>query len=891
MIRLYVWLLRRTHRGLPEDLRLDMAATFVSVLRASSSRGALAVLQTLAGEFRDLLATPFRGDPLTPPPGGSGFRPGRTSLLPSRLDWKNAVRRAAARPVYSAVVVGVLALGIAINTVVFSVADSTLFRGLPYPNGARLVEVFNMDPAGKYSFPGIAPATFAEWRAHTDVFDALEGWNYGSFIMLGGAEPRRIGGAYVTPGLFRALGVSPVRGQGFEAADGEPGRDDRVIISDSLWRTRFGSSNDAIGQRLVLNDRSYTVVGVMPPHFRFPASHQLVWLPTATVQREGGRLQGLATLREGLTREVAQARLDTLGDALMKDKSQEAGWRIKLGTLRGSVQNAPTRRALQMLTAAVLMVLLIACANLANLGFAQALARRRELAVRAALGASRIRLVRELLAEYLLLGLVGGTLGLGLASWGVQLAIALAPAELTLWTPTEIRIDDRILAFTAALTLASAFLFGILPAWRASRTDAGDALKTRTPGSAANGHLRAGLVVVEVTLSVVLLIGAALLMRSFARLTTLDPGFDAKGLTAVTFEVPADRYPGAARRGFLEQVGEAVRRIPGVTAVSIANGVPPSGGNIHFGNLEIEGHAPEPGETVLPATSVDFSYLSTLRIPVVAGRTLAEGDPLTAVVVSESLARKLAGSSTAAVGSRFRLQHGEWYTVVGVAREVHRDRSMERETPFEMYYPIWRSARSTQPVTPTASRSSAGAARGFVSYTLAVRAAEGTALALPIKQAVWSVDSAQPVGEILAADALLSQSLSQDRFAAVLMGTFATLALLLAAAGLYAVLAQLVGQRRQEIGIRIALGASVRDVARLVVGQGIVMTATGITIGVLAAWASTRLLANQLYGVTPHDAVSFTAVPLLLLAVSLAASWLPARRALSVDPVEALRTE
>jgi len=462
---------------------------------------------------------------------------------------------------------------------------------------------------------------------------------------------------------------------------------------------------------------------------------------------------------------------------------------------------------------------------------------------------------------------------------------------LPIWRPNEIRIDGRVLLFTAAATFASALLFGILPAWRASRTDAGDALKTRTSGSLSHGRLRAGLVVAEVALSVVLLTGAALLIRSFARLTHLNPGFEPRGLVSVTVEVPADRYPAPARRAFVERVREAIRRLPGVTAASAANGVPPTAGTIYFGKLEVEGRPQEAAETVLPSMGVEPSYFATLRIPILAGRGFTDADPPMAAIVGESLARRLAGGGSA-LGVRFRLHDGEWYTVVGVAGEVRQDRMMERETSFEMYLPLWPPASSAPPPnTPSAVRAVAGRARTFVSYTIAVRAAEGVSLTVPIKQAVWSVDASQPVGDVLPAEALLSRSLSQDRFAATLMGTFAALALLLAAAGLYAVLAHLVAQRRQEIGIRMALGAATGDVARIIVGRGVGMTAIGIAIGLAGAWMSARVLTLQLYGVAPHDPLSFAAVPVVLFGIALLASWLPARRALSVDPASALRAE
>ena len=809
-------------------------------------------------------------------------------MLPSLHDWRAAVRRVLARPGYSAIVVTILALGIGINTVVFTVADSALFRGLPYPNGPRLVDVYNMDPARKFSFPGLLSDSFAEWRGHPDVLAAVEGSSRANFVLLGGAEPQRIGGAYVTPGLFQALGVTPARGRLFEPADGEPGRDALVILSDRLWRQQFGARDSAIGESITLNDRAFTVIGVMPRHFRFPAAQQLVWLPTPPRQAGRARLDTIALLADGVTPDAAQARLDTIGEALAKERPRAAGWKVSLVPERGTRLNPPIRRALQILTAAVIIVLLIACANLANLGVAQALARQRELAVRAALGASRWRLVRELLAEHLLLGTAGGAAGLALAWWGVGVALALAPTQLTVWTPHDIRIDGRILLLTAAATLSSALLFGILPAWRASRADAGDALKSRTAGGAvAHGRVRGALVIVEVALSVVLLIGALLLIRSFVKLAGVDPGFSTRGLATAALEVPADRYPAAARQAFCERIAHAVRAIPGVTGVSIANGVPTAGGNIHFGELEAEGREKRPGEIVLPDAVVDYGYFETLGIPILAGRAFRPGDPPAVAVVSQGLARRLADGGNA-VGTRFRLDQGDWYTVVGIAGEVRQSRQLERDTQFEMYTPLWQPA---PPVATAARPPASNAARSFAYLRVIVRHSGDMAIAAPLKAAVWSVDPAQPVGDVEPIDDLLAASLAEDRFATLLMGTFAGLALILAAAGLYAVLAQLVAQRRQEIGIRIALGAASADVARLILGRGIGLTAIGVAIGLAAAWAAARFFSSQLYEVSPHDAASFGIVPLILLGIALLASWLPARRALSVDPASALRME
>jgi putative ABC transport system permease protein len=809
------------------------------------------------------------------------------SVLPSLHDWRTAARRAVANRTAAAVVVAILALGIAATTVVFSVADATMFRGLPYPNGSRLVEIFNVDPGGRFSYPGLDPEAMAEWRPHTELFDAFEGWNYGSFVVVGGAEPAQIGGAFVTPGLFGALGVTPARGRVFQPEDAEPGRDHVVIISDGLWRQRFAADPDVAGKTLTLNDRPFTVIGVMPPHFRFPSASQEVWLPTPPRQPGSGRLLATAILKPDLAKPTAQARLDTLAAALATERPRKAGWRVRLSPSRGVVLNEPTRQALRILTGAVFLVLLIACANVANLFFAQALARSRELAIRAALGASRGRLIRELLAESLLLGAAGGALGLALAYWGIGAAVALASSEITRFSANEIRIDQRMLAFTAAITLGTGLLFGILPAWRVSRAKAGDALKGRTGTSAvAHARLRGTLVVSEVALSCLLLTGAGLLIHSFARLQGLDPGFKPAGVLTVPLSLPTDRYPARARRVFLEQVQQSVEGMRGVISVTVANGVPTSNGDLMFGELQAEDGIQEAHESVIPNTEVAPNYFTTLGLPLRAGRAFMANEPDTSRVISEGFARRL-WPDGGALGRRFRLGEGDWLTVVGVAAEVVGNRMVERQSTIEMYSPIWQATANM----PTATRSSAGVSRSFVYVDLIVRAAQPLDLVPDIKRAVWAIDPVQPIGEPALAEHLLAKSLTQERFAAVLMGTFAALALVLAAAGLYAVLAQLVMQRRQEIGIRVALGAAAADVAKLIVCRGLGLTAIGVAIGMAGAWTGARVLSSQLFEIAPHDPWSFTTVPVALIAIALLASWIPARRALSVDPASALRTE
>ena len=888
MTRLFALLLRLVRRDLDVETRHEMTLTFDRVLAAARRRGRLAALAAFLAETADLAVASFRRDPLSPPRCRRESNPpsevsaccllfrtggppcGAPPRNPATRSWSSSSSR----------------WGLQINTVIFSVADAAMFRGLPYPSGSRLVEIFNDDPVGRFSSPGLLPETVSEWRGHAELFDAVEGMNFASFIVVGGAEPEEMSGAFITPGLFAALGLRPALGRLFQPEDAEPGRDRVVIISDTVWRKRFGADPDATGRTLTLNDQTFTVVGVMPPHFRYPAGPQQIWLPTPLRQPQGARLDVVAILKAGLTREAAQSRAKTLAVALTEQRPRPGGWGIRFMDPRGVVLNKSTRQALQILTAAVFLVLLIACANVANLFFAQALARTRELSIRAALGASRGRLIRELLAESLVLGAAGGAIGLGLAYWGVGLAIALAPIELTRFAANEIRIDQRMLAFTALVTVGTGLLFGILPAWRASRINAGDALKSRTGTSAvAHARLRGMLVVGEVALSCILLDGrrapdSQLRARAGgrARLRSVEP--------AERHAQPADRSVSAAGPTNLSRADREIawRHCRVVEGVTIANGVPTSGGNIRFGELEAENGLAETGESVVPETIITPNYFATLGIPIRDGRSFLADEPVDSTIISEGFARRLWPGGSA-VGKRVRLgADGKWLTVVGVAGEVRGNRMVERQSTIEMYSPMWRPAPKT-PAAPVPGP------RSFDYINLVVRAPRPLTLVPAIKQVLWAIDPAQPVGDTVLVEDLLAKSLAQERFATVLMGTFAALALLLAAAGLYAVLAQLVAQRRQEIGIRMALGAATADVAGMILGRGFVLTCLGVAIGLAGAWAMARALSSQLFEVTPHDPWSFASVPIALLAVALLASWLPARRALAVNPATALRAE
>jgi putative ABC transport system permease protein len=891
---LFALCLRAQPAAILESHRADMLETFAALCgRTRFQRGGFAAIRTGVAECLDVLTTGVaarsrgrRPILLMPPPSTSTG----LNIVPTLNEVTVAVRRLAKQPLYSGIVVLVLTLGIGVNTVVFSIADGLLLRGVPYPNAARLVELFNSDGRGA-GFPGLQPDAFAEWGAQTELFERLEGFAYGSFGAAGSAEPEILAGARVTPGLFPMLGVSPQLGRLFDPGEGVPGRDHVVILSDRLWERYFGADPLAIGRDLTLNDQRYEVVGVMPRGFRFPAGPQDLWIPQA-IGAAAESLEGLAMLPPGVDRTVAQRRVDTMAAALEQSKPRPRGWKLMLMPFRGDRVNDTTKRALQILLGAVGLVLLVACANVANLFLAQAIVRQRELSIRAALGASRWRLMRELLVEGVILAACGGLLGTLLSVWGVRAALTIAPETQVRWSVNVIGLNHRALIFTAAATILTGLLFAILPALRGSRTDTADALKVKTTAAAGSqGRVRGALVIAEVALSVVLLVGAALLIRSFMRLQAVDVGFETENLLKVTVSLPTDKYPRHVRQEFFANLEAAVRTLPGVRAVSAANGLP-GGGSIHFGEIQAEGTEADTKLSIIPGASVAPGYFDAVGIPILAGRTFGPDDTSQSAVVSQSLAARLRPDGSA-VGSRFRLgSSGPWRTVIGVATEVRQEhlwrasRSSAGASQFaeyEIYFPLWPKV-----TTPPASRSGP-VTRDFNQLVFVVRGDSVMSAVPGIKTAIWTLDSTQPIGEISLASHELAEHLAERRFALTLMAMFAALALVLSVAGLYAVLSQIVVQRRHEIGVRMALGARSADVQRLILARGMALVAIGLAGGLAGAWSLSRYLANQLYEISPRDPGSFAIVTLALIAAALLACWVPTRRALAIEPAVALR--
>ncbi len=803
-------------------------------------------------------------------------------------DLRYGARTLVKKPGFTLIAVLTLALGIGLNTAVFSVADAVLFRPLPFAEPQRLAEIWQQQPGSQNARPGLRWEAFQEWREQTEVFEHVEAYNPRSFTLTGGKEPETIPAPAVSPGLFAMLGVRPQLGRLFQPEEAQPGNGLVILLSDRFWRRYFGGDRAVIGKTLTLNDEPYTVVGVMPPKFKFPYGKFQLWVPLAMTPlnelKRPNRFNVVARLRAGVSLTAAQNRLDLVSAQLGVAKPNPQGWGVKLNALDAKRVNPGPRRALLSLLGAVALVMLLACANAANLLLSRAAARQGEVAIRLALGAGRWHLLRQFLTESVLLSSLAGAVGLLLAWWGVDLLTQFTPDELTFLSVNEISLDRRVLLFTLGLSLLTGVGFGLLPALKSTRPDLQQALKGASRAATADraqNRLRRALVIAEIALSLVLLVGAGLMMRAFLRLSSVPPGFDPRNLIAATLSLPQQRYQTLAQEeDFFAQLKARMLAMPGVEAVTVAAGAPPQGGGITFDmDVEIEGRPPEPFDPklLLPFSHVDPNYFQTLRIPLLQGRAFGVEDTVNAplaLIINEQMARHYWPNGSP-VGQRVRFSEtGKWYTVIGVTGDVNFGKPGIGYSKMEIYYPWSQETRRS-------------GQRALIVRTTA----EANKLIPAVKSGIWTFDKDQPIYQINTVETLMSDALAEPRFYLLLLNVFAGVTLLLVSLGIYGVMSYLVSQRRHEIGIRIALGAQTRDVLRLVLGDGLLLTAIGIGIGALAALALGRLIRNLLYEQSATDPLTFVAVPLLLAGVALLACWIPARRAAKVDPLVALRCE
>jgi putative ABC transport system permease protein len=794
-------------------------------------------------------------------------------------DVRYGVRQLGRNPSFTAIAVLTLALAIGANTAIFTVANDFLFRALPFGNSNRVVMVKcyqrKIMQSGMAFVGGWADQpSFKYWRDHNQVFQAMAAWaeEFEKHNLTGPEGPERVRAKEVTEGFFRVLGVTPILGRTFSAAEDRPGGNHVAIISHALWQTRYGSNPGILGKKLILNGKSFEVIGVLPTNFRFSTAPEEVWLPLQANLDEGPGgyyLHALGLLRPGVTLPQAQADMETLAGQLARifPKEWNSDQFVVVESLRDRYAKE-LRPSLLALLAFSGLVLLIACANLANLLLARAAGRRQEIAIRGALGAGRSRIVRQMLIESGLLGLAGGAAGVLVASYGVAVLYMLLPSA---WSPlTRGGIDAPVLLFSLAITLLTVLLFGMAPALRAAGFDLNETLKQglRDAGPAAGQHsYRGALVAGEVALAAILLTAAGLLAKSFVRLSTVDLGFQPESVLAVEL----DRR-GQHMEHFYDPVLQRIAALPRVRAAGIINYAPLSGGG--WGqDIEIEGRPHRArGEIWAAHRQATPGYFRAMGIPLLRGRAFEESDWWSDnAIVSEAMAKQYWPGEDP-IGKRFGVNCSDspcnWNTVVGVVGDV-KELGAAAEPAVAMYF-----------------------MEVGDEMTLAVRATQDpTRLVADIRQIVQSVDPNQPIGDARTMESLASESVAPQRLTMMVSILFAALALVLAMVGLYGVVSYSVAERTHEFGVRMALGADRVDILKLVVGRGSKLIFVGVGLGLLGALALTRFVSSLLYGVRPTDPPTFLAASLVLVAVALLASYIPARRATKVDPMEALRYE
>jgi putative ABC transport system permease protein len=795
-------------------------------------------------------------------------------------DLRYAVRQLIRSPGFTAIAVLTLGLGIGANSAIFSVVNAVLLRPLPFQEPSRLVRVAEARPDGTTNV--VSYPNFRDWQKSGGVFQSLAIYRTQALNLTGADEAERVTGALVSADFFRVLGLTPVYGRYFTDGEDVRGADEVAVLSRDLWQRRFAGDREVVGRTLTVDGRSLTVIGIATADFHFPDGVDL-WIPVSHDDPQLLDNRGLhgfdviGRLGPGMTIERAAARLDPLADRLAREyPASNKGWGIALSPLHQSlVENL--KPTLLVLLGAVGFVLLIASANVANMMLARSSARRRELSIRAALGASRGRLVRQLLTESLVIALLGGALGLVLAAWGVDALLALGPEELP--AGEGIVLDRAVLGFTFGVAVLTSLMFGLLPATHTATPNAEAALRDggRTSGGIHRQRTRRLLVVTEIALALLLLVGTGLMVQSFRRLQDVDPGFNPDGVLSARLALSRANSDTARVIGFFRELVERADTLPGVTAAAAVSYLPLGQSGARY-SFNVEGR-PTIDPQFRPRTEFNVvtpGYFATMEIPLLQGRDLAEPDRWDSpavVVVNQALAQRF-WPNESAIGKRVTLgepEEGAWMTVVGVVGDV-KQRSLTTESRPQMY--------------------GSQAQIGLPEMALLVRTAMDPATLAPaIRGIVATLDPTVPVSAIQSLAVVKGSSIATDRFRAVVLATFAAVALALAAIGVYGVISYGVAQRSQEIGIRMALGARRAEIIRLVVGEGMLTVAVGIALGVIAAGALSRFLASLLFAVQPNDPATFVAISCLIASVALAACVLPARRAMQVDPAGTLRAE
>jgi len=799
-------------------------------------------------------------------------------------DVRYGIRSLLKQPAFTAIAVITLALGIAGNTVIFSAVNSLLVKPLAFPELDRMVAIWEARLSQGVERNEVTMADYLDWRKQNQTFEQMGLYRWWSANLTGVEPPERIQGFLVSTNFLDVTGVKPFIGRAFSAEEDQPGKDAVVILNYGLWQRRFGGDANIVNKTVSLNGVKRTIIGVLPKEFNYPSGMDvmapLALTPELASNRDNHTYYVLGRLKQNVSLPLAQTDLSTIAARLEKDYPQA---NTGHGVVVYPIVEDTVRfyaRALWVLMGAVGLVLLIACANVANLTLARSSTRQREIALRLALGASRSRIIRQLLTESVMVALIGGALGVLIAYWGIDAMRAANPGEAAKFAPgwEHLGINFPVLVFTLGVSVLSGALFGLAPAWQASKPDLNDALKEGGRTTSSSHRLRNALVVCEVALALMLLVSAGLLLRSFLSLLNTDPGFNSTNLLTMKLVLPAAKYKDdQARAAFYSELLNRIRVLPGVESVAAVNYLPLGGSNSSDIFL-IEGlPEPPPGQEFIGRYRVCTpDYFQTMGIPILKGRAFTEQDKVDAprvVIVNETLAQRYWPNQDP-INKRMRftgpLEKNPWIQVVGVVKDVKHALSLPMSSDY--YLPQNQDTWSSM-------------------VLVAKTKTEPMSMAAPIRQQVWAIDKDEPVFDVRTMQQVRALSVALYSFSSVTLTIFAAVALILSAVGIYGVMAYVVTQRTHEIGIRMALGARSRDVLRLVVRHGMTLALIGVGVGLGGAWALTRFMSSLLVGVSPTDAVTLSAVSLCLISIALIACYLPARRATKVDPLVALRYE